>query len=91
MGFISDTDALKFGKQYLSDEEYAKFPERMMRMRHFDNCLATNTPSHLCRDADPAKNLEWCRLGLRIETLGFEYLLEELLSRMPPELLSDTA
>ena len=32
MGFISDIDALKFGKQYLSDEEYAKFPERMMRI-----------------------------------------------------------
>jgi len=39
MGFITDADALKFGKQYLSDEEYAEFSDRMRLMRHFDESI----------------------------------------------------
>jgi hypothetical protein len=81
MPFISDKSALTLGKQILSADEYAAFEHCMKMFRHFDDCVATNTPSEHCIDADPVKNLEWCRLGLKIEGDNFEHWIGEILHR----------
>lgn len=79
MPFISDSEALKLSERYLSAEQHAEFCQRLEKMRHFEECVETSTPSPHCKHADPAKNLEWCRLGLRIEGAAFEDLLQEIL------------
>lgn len=81
MGFISDAESLKLGKQVLSPDEFEEFSTALERFRHFDDCLATNTPSPHCENTDPVKNLEGCRIGLKIENVSFEYWLGEVLHR----------
>ena len=74
MPHISDADAMKLGKKYLSEEEFVEFSTRLELMRHFEECVATNSSSPHCRFADPIENLEWCDLALHIEATGFEHL-----------------
>jgi hypothetical protein len=81
MPYISDSDAMKLGKEYLSAEEYAEFSRRLEQMRHFDECLSTSSPSPRCRFTDPIRNLEWCGIAFHIEATGFEDLLQEILIR----------
>ena len=81
MEYISDDEAQKLAKKVLSADEYEHFAHALERMRHFDECLAANTPSPRCKHTDPVKNLEWCRLGFKIEGINFEHWLGEVLHR----------
>jgi hypothetical protein len=79
MGFITDTYATKIAKRILSEEEFADFEHCRDRMRHFEDCLASNTSSPLCKFTDSAENLDWCRLGLMIESASFEDYLQRII------------
>jgi hypothetical protein len=72
MGFISDIEAMEIAKLIFSEDDYAAFDQARERMRHFEWCIATNTPSPDCIHTDQVKNLAWCRLGLDIEGAVFE-------------------
>jgi hypothetical protein len=89
--FISDTETLKLAKHYLPNDEYAVFSHHLERMRHFEDCLTTNTPSPYCKYADPVENLNWCRLGLRISSTSFEHVMGEVLSRHHADATGGTA
>ena len=79
MGFITDAYATKIAKRLLSEEEFADFEQCRDQMRHFEDCLASNIPSPLCKFTDPAENLNWCRLGLMIQSGCFEDYLQRII------------
>ena len=81
MPFMSDDEALRRAKRLFSVEEFEAFKLHMRMMQHFDDCIFANRPSPHCRLTDPAENLKWCRLALRIETLAFEDGFQELMMR----------
>ena len=79
MGFISDIDSLRLAKRHLPAEDYARFVEVTTLMRHFDECVATNTPSPLCAYDDLDENLKWCRHAVHCWAVEFEHYLGGLL------------
>jgi hypothetical protein len=79
MPFISDSEATKIAKEVFSPTEYAVFVDCLEKMRQFERCLETNTPSLRCCYIDRAENLNWCRLGLHVETTAFEHYMQEVI------------
>jgi hypothetical protein len=86
MGYITDNEAAEFAKQIFPSAQYEDFIARTERMRHLQNCVATQTPSPRCKLTDPAENLEWCQLGMEIEGAAFESYLQVILMAQDKDL-----
>src|SRR5262249_35615512 len=79
MPFINDRDALSIGREIFSRDEIADFEACHRRLRELERCVKERTPSSLCNLTDPVENLNWCRVGVEIESLKFEDYMQRVI------------
>ncbi len=85
MPFINDRDALSIARKIFSPDEIADFEACHRRYRELERCVNEGTPSSLCSLTNPVENLNWCRLGVKIESLKFEDYMQRVIEASEEE------